>query len=370
MQRFCVCSDMGSRHGPSERDRGLDGRHQSVAGEAAAKAAQDAAGQAGGSGGDHAACAQRQSGRIGCRAFARVRPLGHGLSVDFAVSGQRFGVLRHGYGTVRPRDPGPADRDRGTHPADPRPDHGLRSPPDPDAERAVGRARAAAGLAGRGNRGGPRLRHATRAAPGGRTVVLLADRFYGTPAMIRWCRDRGWDYRLRLKSNLVARCGTTKTTTGDLALSGGYYFEAVALTGQRGTTNIGIIRDPGHAEPWIIAMSAKPGYLTTLGYADRWGIEPMFSDFKSRGFGLEQTHIQYPDRLSRLILVMSLALYWAVSTGMWDQVKNPTPPEKNDPTISLPSSHEEGSHGLHGASGAPSNSSLSASRCQSSGDAC
>src|SRR6201997_2892267 len=24
-------------------------------------------------------------------------------------------------------------------------------------------------------------------------VVLLADRFYGTPEMIRWCRDRGWD---------------------------------------------------------------------------------------------------------------------------------------------------------------------------------
>src|SRR6201994_5011174 len=49
MQRFCVCSDVGSRHGTSERDRGLDGRHQSGAGEAAAKAAQDAAGQAGGS---------------------------------------------------------------------------------------------------------------------------------------------------------------------------------------------------------------------------------------------------------------------------------------------------------------------------------
>jgi hypothetical protein len=128
--------------------------------------------------------------------------------------------------------------------------------------------------------------------------------------------------------NLLARWGTTKTTTGGLALAGGHDFEAVALTGQRVTTNIGILRDPGHAEPWIIAMSAKPGYRTTLGYADRWGIEPMFSDFKSRGFGLEQTHIQYPDRLARLIQVMSLALYWAVSTGMWDQVNNPIPAEK------------------------------------------
>ena len=201
-------------------------------------------------------------------------------------------------------------------------------------------------------------------------VVLLADRFYGTPAMIRWCRDRGWDYRLRLKGNLLARWGATKTTTGGLALSGGHDFEAVALTGQRVTTNIGIICDPGHAEPWIIAMSAKPGYLTTLDYAARWGIEPMFSDFKSRGFGLEQTHLRYPDRLSRLILVMSLALYWAVSTGMWDQANHPLPAEKNDWTVSLPSSPAESSPGSRAASGAPSNSSLNASRSQSSGDAC
>ena len=75
-------------------------------------------------------------------------------------------------------------------------------------------------------------------------------------------------------------------------------------------------------------MSAQPGYLTTLDYSRRWGIEPMFSDFKSRGFGIQDTQIQYPDRLGRLILVMSLALYWAVSTGMWDTAENPTLNEK------------------------------------------
>ena len=57
----------------------------------------------------------------------------------------------------------------------------------------------------------------------------------------------------------------------------------------------------------------------------------MFSDFKSRGFGLQQTHLRYPDRLARLILVMALALYWAVSTGMWDHANNPVPAEKKRP---------------------------------------
>jgi hypothetical protein len=63
-------------------------------------------------------------------------------------------------------------------------------------------------------------------------------------------------------------------------------------------------------------------------YGLRGGIEAMFSDFKSRGFGLEDSHIQRPERLSRLILVMALALLWAVSAGMWDSVHNATPDEK------------------------------------------
>jgi hypothetical protein len=89
-------------------------------------------------------------------------------------------------------------------------------------------------------------------------VILLADRSYGTPEMIRWCCERGWDYRLRLKNNLIACWGAFKTTTSGLALSGGHYCESVVLTGKRVTTNIGIIRDPGHSEPWIIAI-ACPG---------------------------------------------------------------------------------------------------------------
>jgi len=97
-------------------------------------------------------------------------------------------------------------------------------------------------------------------------------------------------------------------------------------------------------------MSEKPGYLSTLDYSNRWGIEPMFSDFKSRGFGIEHTHIHYPERLGRLILVMALALYWAVSTGMWDAIRNPNPAEKKPQTVSPGNSPEEGSLGLPDAS--------------------
>jgi hypothetical protein len=133
--------------------------------------------------------------------------------------------------------------------------------------------------------------------------------------------ERGWDYRLRLKGSLrvsiPGQAGSARVA--DLARTRPY-LTGVELTAQRVRTNIGTIHDPGHEEPWVVAMSAKPGYLTTLDYARRWGIEPMFSDFKSRGFsrgfGLDATQIRYPDRLSRLVLVMALAIYCAVSTGL------------------------------------------------------
>ena len=156
---------------------------------------------------------------------------------------------------------------------------------------------------------------------------------YGTADLIGGCQERGWGYRLRLKGNLVVFEGPEKTKTGACANEKRFSLEDVELTGKRARTHIGIIHDPGHIEPWIIALSEPPGYLRTLDYGQRWGIEPMFSDFKFRGFGVENTQIRYADRLERLILVMSLALYWAVSTGLWDAVHHPTPAEKKAQTI-------------------------------------
>ena len=160
-------------------------------------------------------------------------------------------------------------------------------------------------------------------------VVLMGDRFYGTPDLIAYCRKNGWDYRLRLKNNLLIFQDGGEITTGELARTPQSYHQNVLISQKKVPTHLGIIQEEGHPEPWIIAMSSLPSFYKTLDYGLRWGIEPMFSDFKSRGFGLGNTQLQFSDRLQRLILVMTLAMYWAVSTGMWDKKKNPLPAEKN-----------------------------------------
>jgi hypothetical protein len=168
--------------------------------------------------------------------------------------------------------------------------------------------------------------------PKGAKPVLMGDRFYGSPDLIMWCRDQGWNWRLRLKQDLLVFEDGGESTLAECFARGDHMLTGVQLTGKRVVTNVAMVHEPGHPEPWIIALSEPPTIHRAFDYGLRWGIEAMFSDFKTRGFGLEDSHIRIPKRLDHLILVMTLALYWAVSTGMWDAVNRPTPAEKNSTT--------------------------------------
>lgn len=152
--------------------------------------------------------------------------------------------------------------------------------------------------------------------PAGAKVMLAADRFYGTSALIKWCQAAGWAYRIRLKGNLTLTHAGGEMTTGEAVHLTPKGLIGAELCGNGVHTNIGIIHEKGHSEPWIIAMNATPSEGTTLDYGLRWGIEALFSDFKSRGFGLMQSKIQKPERLERLILIMAIAMHWALSCGM------------------------------------------------------
>jgi len=164
--------------------------------------------------------------------------------------------------------------------------------------------------------------------PEGLSVLLAADRFYGTAALIGWCRAVGWSYRIRLKGNLTLNHEGGEMTAGEVLSLMPEGLENAELYGSGVSTNIGVLHEKGHPEPWIIAMDAKPGKYKTLDYAMRWAIEPMFSDFKSRGFAITKTQLQHARRIERLILIVAMAYYWAVSTGMVPPEKPPTHSKK------------------------------------------
>lgn len=165
--------------------------------------------------------------------------------------------------------------------------------------------------------------------PAGAAVMLSADRFYPSAALFAWLHTHGWCYRLRLKGNLTVDTGSCEATTGELAhgVTERYLPDVRLFTGGV-PTNLGILHEAGHEEPWIIAMECTPTPAAVRDYGVRWAIEPTFSDFKSRGFDLEASQLEHADRLERLILIMALAMYWCVRVGRDDALHRPTPLEK------------------------------------------
>lgn len=174
----------------------------------------------------------------------------------------------------------------------------------------------------------PLLRKVAGMIPMKTKLILMADRFYGTPALVSLCQELGFGYRIRLKCNLTLQHQGGELNGYDMGKLGLTGLEEAKLCGKV-LTNIGFIHDPGHEEPWLIAMDAKPTRSKTLDYGLRWGIESMFSDLKSRGLGVNKTQLKTAERISRLILILTTAMMWAVSTGWLEHA--PLPSKKKKP---------------------------------------
>lgn len=73
----------------------------------------------------------------------------------------------------------------------------------------------------------------------------------------------------------------------------------------------------------LIVIASDYAHRLIEDYAHRWGIETLFGIFKSRGFNLEDTHLQDSERLSRLVALLTIALCWAHRTGIWLSQQKP-----------------------------------------------
>lgn len=166
--------------------------------------------------------------------------------------------------------------------------------------------------------------------PQGCKPMLAGDRFYGTADLVNWCQQKGWKYRLRLKGNLCVYQDKGADKTLETLKAEGHLKLENARFRCGMITHVGILHEPGHKEPWYIAMDTPATEYKTRDYGLRWGIENMFSDFKSRGFSLTQTHIRFADRLERLVMILSIALHWAVSTGVYHEKNHQDYAEKRN----------------------------------------
>ena len=72
----------------------------------------------------------------------------------------------------------------------------------------------------------------------------------------------------------------------------------------------------GHAEPIYLVTNLELAAEACWWYRKRFTIETFFSDQKSRGFHLHQSHLSDPARLMRLLLAACLAYLWIIYLGV------------------------------------------------------
>lgn len=127
------------------------------------------------------------------------------------------------------------------------------------------------------------------------------------------------------------------TTPGALAAGGRERYEPEARLFEWALpTSIGILQEPGHKEPAMGARECPPRRARVLDYGARGGMEPMGWDFKTRGFGLQDPHLQAPERVERLVLIRARAMSWCVSAGRQEAVPHPPPVEKRHANRATP----------------------------------
>ena len=68
---------------------------------------------------------------------------------------------------------------------------------------------------------------------------------------------------------------------------------------------------------FLIVVSSDSTNAILTDYAKRWEIETLFGCLKSRGFRFEDTHLTEPDRISKLMALLTIAFTWSYLTGEW-----------------------------------------------------
>lgn len=147
--------------------------------------------------------------------------------------------------------------------------------------------------------------------------AILADREFIGEDWFAWLLKQKLPFFIRIKENtlLGSASGSVAAKRAFLGLK---LFEPRHLCKTRAVYT---------HQLWVSGMKLQKEHLIVASnvddpnalqyYKDRWGIETLFLNLKSRGFDMESTHLRDPQRVARLIAIVALAFTWASLIGLW-----------------------------------------------------
>lgn len=164
--------------------------------------------------------------------------------------------------------------------------------------------------------------------------VILADRGFHRAGFIGWLAHHELDYVVRLRkgariteaSGHSWKLGEEGLEMGEMRFIEGVRYGLFYGHPRELSINValcrriskGRARDPRREqpeEPWYLATSLKSARAAASWYWQRGWIEQSFKDSKSR-FGLARARVGRPERLSRLLMALTIALSWLTLMGL------------------------------------------------------
>lgn len=163
--------------------------------------------------------------------------------------------------------------------------------------------------------------------PDQKILCLTGDREFVGDEWMLWLYEREIPFVLRLRENMHIGNETHVPVRLSVHAQGLSKRERRILAG---TWLLGREEREGPGAPVrIVLMRLKTGEILAVAasrvpvkkalavYWGRWGIETLFSCMKSRGLGMEDTHMTNPEKLATLTAVLAVAFVLAYKTGLW-----------------------------------------------------
>jgi hypothetical protein len=157
----------------------------------------------------------------------------------------------------------------------------------------------------------------------GMTVIILADREFGSVDRLRYVEKKRWAYAIRVKGNVEFYDPAWGQPFDWLTLKR----IAPAIGTQYALTDIKLTKTElysihlacawavGSDEPWFIATNLSQPIQALKEYRRRFGCEELFSDLKKRGFNWQDSLIRDPQRFARLLLALALLTVFLLTLG-------------------------------------------------------
>lgn len=157
---------------------------------------------------------------------------------------------------------------------------------------------------------------------------LLCDREFVGDDWLSFLDAHDIPFYIRIRKNIKVYCAKGKPLNKSIKrLSHGCQLLASGLSkvGDAQVNNLSMVAMRLHKadELLIVVTNTDPQKALEL-YAERWGIEVLFENLKSRGFNLEDTHLTDPSKIKKMMGLLTVATCWAQKTGEWEEGKKPT----------------------------------------------